>query len=285
MAVTIADMARSTFLAVALLACFACTPAKRVVQPERDQVAFFERPVALAAARKSGIPVPVIVALKSDPWAMVIGSDSPTFAMYEDGTVIRRSGDGYISSHLTRSEQVDLLNLLKPTSLRRWYGRLIALPGVTDQPEQDLLFYAGGLPIFVSVYGSLDTAAVRSVIPQEVIDAYDGLKAFKAPGRPWLPEYIEVMISPYEKAPDGSIKWPADFPGLKDARTIGRGDDQMSIFVPSSRYDELRAFLKHQNEHGAVEIGGRNWSPSLRLPFPQEQLWMAPNPESKKPIR
>lgn len=251
------------------------------MQPERDQVAFFERPIALAAARKSGVPLPVIVALKSDPWAMVIGSDSPTFAMYEDGTVIRRSGDGYMSSHLTRPQQIDLLNRLKLDNLRRWYGGLNALPGVTDQPEQNLLFYTSEQPIFVSVYGSLDTENVRSVVPQEIIDAYDGLKTFKAPGRPWLPDYIEVMISPYENAPDASIKWPADFPGLNDAKTTRRGDDQISIFVPSSRFNELRAFLKHQNERGAVEIGGRKWSPYLRLPFPQEQLWMAPNPEAK----
>ena len=90
------------------------------------------------------------------------------------------------------------------------------------------------------------------------------------------------MISPYNNAPEASIKWPADFPGLNDTKTIKRSDDQMSIFVPSSRYDELRSFLKHQNERGAVEIGGSKWSPILRLPFPQEQLWMAPNPESRK---
>jgi hypothetical protein len=275
-----ADMRRGTCVAIALLACAACTPAKEIVQPERDQVAFFERPVALTAARNSSVPAPLIVLIESDPWAMVLGSDSPSFAMYEDGTVIRRIGDGFTKGHLTPAQQSAFIEALKPTALRRWYGRSLAL-FVTDQPDQDLLFYTEKEPLFVSVYGSLDTADVRAVVAPEIVDAYDKIKGFKATGEPWLPDFIEVMISPYEYAPDASIKWPADFPSLDDPNTIRRGDDQMSLFVPSARYDQLRTFLKGRKERGAVEIGGKKWSAHLRFPFPQEQLWMSPNRELK----
>ena len=33
-------------------------------------------------------PTPLIVLIERDPWLMVIGSDSPSFALYDDGTLI-----------------------------------------------------------------------------------------------------------------------------------------------------------------------------------------------------
>ena len=150
----------------------------------------------------------------------------------------------------------------------------------TDQPSQDLLIYQGKEPVFISVYGSLKDSAVRSKLPNEVVAAYDTLKGFHHPrSRSWLPENVEVMLWPYEYAPDPSIKWPKEWPGLNDPRTIRRGDDSFSVYLPSTSLAQLRAFLKRRSDKGAVEIDGRKWSASIRFPFPQEQLWMAPHPE------
>src|SRR5947207_391514 len=37
---------------------------------------------------------PVLVLVETDPWAMVLGSDSPRFALYENGLAIYRTQDG-----------------------------------------------------------------------------------------------------------------------------------------------------------------------------------------------
>ncbi|WP_293701209.1 MULTISPECIES: hypothetical protein [unclassified Sphingopyxis] len=265
-----------------LVSCSGAEPPNvepREILPQPDQVAFFERPRTLAAARQSDQPGPLVVLLETDPWASVMGSDSPTFALYEDGTVIQKSTNGFVTTRLDKPEIDQLLDRLDLPSLSRSYGRFDAADA-TDQPEQNLLIYRTARPIFVSVYGSLEDKAVRAQVPLEVNHAYDVLAQFKHPkGREWLPENIEVMIWPYEHAPEPSLNWPEKWPGLNDAKTVRRGGDSFSIFMPSTKLADLRAFFERRNERGAFEIDGQKWSASIRFPFPHEKLWMAPRPE------
>ena len=81
------------------------------------------------------------------------------------------------------------------------------------------------------------------------------------------------MIWPYEYAPEASIVWPKNWPGLHDVSTVKRGDSY-SIFVPSADYAAVRHFLDTEKEKGAVEIGGKKWAVSIRMPFPGERSWM-----------
>lgn len=265
------------------LLCLGCSPTKEAspqARPQRDQMRFFERPAALAAVRASGEPVPVLVLIKQDAWLDVLGSDSPMFALYEDGTVIWRKGDGFRTTRLNQSAMERLLAELNPDALRPLYGRYDALQ-VTDQPEEDLLLYRGERPTFISVYGSLDSSAVRGSTPTAIVSAYDKLKQFNPPqSTDWLPDSIEVMVWPYAYAPEPSIKWPKDLPDLNDPHTLKRGDS-FSIYIRSSKLQEVRAFLAHRSEKAAIEIDGKKWMVGIRFPFPTERLWMAPNPEIK----
>ncbi len=273
---------------LALLCLVGCSPSsgapggeQKMVVPEAGQVAFFERPLTLAAARQSSVPGPLVVLLESDPWAEVIGSDSPRFALYVDGTVIQKTANGFSTVRLTGEELDRFLDRLDLEALAPSHGRF-EVENATDQPEQDLLVYRTAKPVFVSVYGSLEDRDVRAKIPREIAAAYDMLTKFRHPGsRTWLPENIEVMIWPYDHAPEPSVRWPREWPGLSDPQTIRRGEDSFSLFMPSSKLAELRGFLKRRNEKGAVEIDGKKWAASIRFPFPHEKLWMAPNPEPK----
>lgn len=83
------------------------------------------------------------------------------------------------------------------------------------------------------------------------------------------------MIWPYEYAPDRSIDWPADWPGLTSEHSVRRGN-AYSIFVPAADLERLIAFLGTRRERGAVQIGGRKWAASIRLPIPMERMWMQP---------
>lgn len=257
-----------------------CTPAEPTkVQPQPDQVLFFERPQTLAAARKANSPSPVLVLLENNPWAMVLGADSPTFALYEDGTIIQRTPTGFMTARLTAKELEKLLAGLHLEAMPPLYGRYHAAES-TDQPKQDLLIYWGKRPVFISVYGSLKDPEVRSKIPTEIVAIYDKLSGFgHSPSEEWLPDNIEVMIWPYEHAPDPSIKWPDGWPSLSDPKTVRRGEDSFSIYIPSTKLNETLAFLESGTKKGAVEIDGKKWSASVRFPFPHEELWMAPHPE------
>lgn len=110
------------------------------LKADRRQVAFFDRPVAIAAARASSKPYPLIVMLKSDPWLMVIRSDSPAFALYSDGTAIFRTRTGFESTKLDQTQQADLLRAFENPELATLAGGYDAADA-TDQPDNRLLVY------------------------------------------------------------------------------------------------------------------------------------------------
>jgi len=221
-----------------------------------------------------------VVYIESDPWLSVIGSDSPSFALYDDGLTIFRDEDGFRSIRLNVEELRTLRASLSDAhdpNLAGWYEAA----GATDQPENTLLLYRDE-PVFLSVYGSLEDPEVRLRLPARVHDAMLYVRSFRHDGSAdWLPEQVEVMIWPYENAPEASIAWKTEWPGLSDPSTVRRGDSY-SLYLPSSELDELRAFLASGNSRGAILIDGRKWAASFRIPFPAEELWMAPNPEAGK---
>jgi hypothetical protein len=80
------------------------------------------------------------------------------------------------------------------------------------------------------------------------------------------------MIWGYEYAPDKSIYWPKNWPGLKSPNTLRRGDSY-SIFLPGKEIPKLVDLLAKQKEKGAVEIDGKKWAVSIRYTFPSEPVW------------
>lgn len=191
---------RAILMLILFSGCTGCSPSERTdakseaAQPQPKGVLFYERPVMLAEVRKSNQPSPLVILLERDPWAMVIGSDSPTFALYDDGTVIQRTATGFTSTRLSEVEAKQLLERLNLRALSRSYGGFQATH-VTDQPDQDLLIYRGEKPVFVSVDGSLKDSGIRAKMPGEVVGAYDALSTFRSTrSRTWLPENVEVMI-------------------------------------------------------------------------------------------
>lgn len=267
-------------LAAALLLSVSCTyptvpENAALVKANKQQVAFFDRPVAIAAAQASGTPYPVIVMLSANPWLPVVGSDSPTFALYSDGTAIFQTKDGFRSIQLSRDEQDEMIRVFENPDL-------VALAGgyevseSTDQPNNSLLFYGSKTPLYISVYGDLHDEEVRAKLPQTVIAAFDRLRDFQPPNaQAWLPSEVEVMAWPYEYAPDRSIIWPERWPDLTADTTRKRGDSY-SIFVASTELPALEKFLASRSQRGAIEISGKKLAASIRLPFPHESLWMAP---------
>lgn len=247
------------------------------VIPVADDVRFFERPALLSALQATNLPMPEAVLLESDPWNRVLGSGSPHFALYEDGYVIYLADGGYRSVQLNPDELRSFrksLSAAQNPGLSGGYRVALA----TDQPDNALLLYRDR-PIYLSVYGSLDDREVMSRLPRPVREAFKMLRSFRhEKSEPWMPEKIEVMIWPYEYAPEPSIRWKKNWAGLSDPETVRRGDSY-SLFLPSTELPTLNAFLAKRNPRGAVEIDGRKWAVSIRIPFPQERLWMAPNPE------
>ncbi|RZM37116.1 MAG: hypothetical protein EOP67_02930 [Sphingomonas sp.] len=206
---------------------------------------------------------------------MVIGSDSPTFALYSDGMAIFQTRSGFRSVKLDRARMGDLVRTFDDPALATLSGDYRAATA-SDQPDNALLIYGSTPPAYITVYGSLKHVSVRSKLPSQVLKAYDRLRGFSAPdSTPWLPEAVEVMLTPYQNARAPSIAWPRRWPDLNDPTTRQRGDSY-STFVPSTELPALQAFLAGGQTKSAIEIDGRKWAAHIRLPFPHEDLWMAP---------
>jgi hypothetical protein len=206
---------------------------------------------------------------------MVVGSDSPAFALYSDGTAIFRTKTGLKSTKLTQTEKAALVQAFDNPDLAAFAGGYDAADA-TDQPDNRLLVYGKKVPFYISVYGSLEDKSIRARLPPAIIIAFDRLRNFQeADAQAWLPDNVEVMIWPYEYAPDKSIVWPNRWPHLNDGATRKRGDSY-SIFIASTQLSALNEFLASRKEKGAIEIDGKKWAASVRLPFPHESLWMAP---------
>ena len=233
--------------------------------------------------------IPLFVLIEYNPWQMVIGSDSPTFALYNNGLVIFQKGreeKKYHSTILKPSYKNDLAHRLIPDTISD-YNNYYELSQWTDQPTN--LFYFKGYKI--KVYGDLrnpmddeddffsdETDSENNIgdaFPEKLLDIFDISTSYDHPdAEKWLPHHIELMCWPYSNAPDKSIMWPKGWPDLEDKHTTNRGKGSYSIFLPSHFYQELIAFLGTSKQKGAVKINNEKMAVSIRFPFPGEEIWM-----------
>jgi hypothetical protein len=230
----------------------------------------------------------MLVFIQSDPWKMVIGSDTPRVAIYDTGEVIFlktvKGAAVYHRKVLDKEAMASVRAQLAPVialqNLKPHYSISIG----TDQPVA--MFYArdGQHTAVASVYGlrsggstTPDSEITRGrgldAPPPELLRLHAWLCSVDFPdSEEWKPQYVEVMLWDYSYAPDPPIQWPAEWPGLESGRAVKRGKDY-SIFLDGSLVPQLRQFLSSRKPKGAVELGKRKWAVSYRYTFPSEPEW------------
>jgi len=236
-------------------------------------------------------PKPIAVLIQTDPWLMVIGSDTPMVTIYDDGQVVywKREKDKkpalltkQLSAKALAKVRKNLSTFGDYSKLKRYYN---LAPHVTDLPETKIYLSLGQTNLVTGVYGLMVSGTQLPAYssfggkekPDELPKAIKDLHAYLtsldfADAKPWEPPYVEVMIWGYDYAPDESIHWPKDWPGLESPSTLKRRD-AYSIFLPGKEIPKLLEFLKTRKEKGAVEIGGKKWAISIRYAFPSEPVW------------
>lgn len=153
----------------------ACIGISSDLAPHPDDVRFYERPRALAAAKNSRTPMPVVVLLGYQP-----DLASPTFVLYDDGTVIKATKSGYITDKLTPDARDQFVKRLNIRAMRGFYGGL-RVATASDQHSEDLLFYVGAKPVFISIYGWLEDPLVRANVPTPIVAAYATIENLRLP--------------------------------------------------------------------------------------------------------
>jgi hypothetical protein len=221
----------------------------------------------------------VVLLYEHNPWAMVLGSDSPTFAMYDDGLVIfaRTNGEGraeYASVTLSDKERTAFLNAL-PVERFNELQPDYELDLKTDQPTTVLSVGDRTGLKSVRVYGNLQRP-LRENDPRAFFEIYQKLKAFAdARAARWMPEKVELMIWPYESASE-PLPWPKNWPDTAHPTTKQRGTSKdsinFSIYLTPTQYESLRKQVERKSVD-ALLINKRKWAFSFRFPFPNEESW------------
>ena len=247
-------------------------------------------------------PAPILAVREMDPWRMVIGSDSANFAIYDDGSVIYQAAKPTAERPFSRRKIDDPVKASKtilgfdPAKV----GAAYQLSSATDQISTTIWTPGKKIEIYgdwrkpLTFGGRDDDPDMKAIaererkmwkaLPMEVRAFLTRIeKEREKEGDPWLPESIEVMLWPYEYAPDASTIWPAEWPDLKSETTHKRDEDSYSVFsrgesysvfLPSESYPELRKFISTCKEKGAVLINEKKMAISYRFPFPKEASWM-----------
>lgn len=235
----------------------------------------------LCCLNEPQIRQPYIILIEYNPWIMIIGSDSPTFALYNDGlTIFYDQNKGYQSVVLSKEElrnfKVDP-NLFK---LKDYYE----LFNGTDLPTTSIYVWNNGKRKSIEVCGlspsnknklPAEIEYTQSKVPREFLNLYHKLVIFKHnKSKKWLPEKIEVLVWPSEDSLEKPYLWPKNWPNLKTPGTRKRHDNLYSIYLDSCNYSHLISISKELKENQAILMNGHKWSISYRFPFPKEELWM-----------
>jgi hypothetical protein len=229
-------------------------------------------------------PQPVVVMLQENPWASVMGAETPRIAIYENGTVIyTRSAkqETYFTAEMNFNALSDVMDHVKPVVDLKGLKPTYSLPDGSNQGATLFYLRVDNKVVVTSVYGlhpedDRDGFRVRTLgkLPDELRELYHYLLTVEfTESRPWHSVYEEAMIWPFDGTPDKVLTWPKPWPGLDSDRTIKRKNGGFSIFLDGSQRDELKTFLSGEKEKDAVEISGREWTAASRSVFPSEPVW------------
>ena len=222
---------------------------------------------------------PLVVLREDEPWSLgSVASQSPVFALYDDGLVIylerpSQRAPQYASVTLSEGERSRLLASLPPEldDLDRSYS-------LFDMPHQSanmLHLWRQGRRKTVYVYGDVrHDPERRKMCPRTFLAAYDALRSFKHPrAETWFPKRLVLHFSEQTLMKPARQPWNAGWPDLShpDTQRVSNG---WVLHLNFKHLDELAAMWEYAvNSHAAVEISGRQGYVTYAFPFPRREAW------------
>lgn len=217
---------------------------------------------------------PIIVLIESNPWLMVIGSDVPTFALYENGQIIyRKVVDNRYKYFEVKNDKEKTQAIIKSfgiTGSLMVQADYVEASSWTDQPKNIMLLDFDTFRQIV-VYGNLQNIEneARSKTPQDFLTVYDNIRNFEdQSAMEWFPDTIEVMATRYSHSPDIPLQWNSSWSDISSSSTVQRNEDLYSIYLNKKYFNDFLKLLDSVKEKQAVEINGKKYSLTYRLPFP-----------------
>lgn len=218
-------------------------------------------------------PRPLVMLTEYNPWRMVIGSDTPTFVLYDTQLLIyvRETADGYEQVSVTLDdEEFDALLASFDSSDFYTLDDNYAVSSWTDQANNVICVQdEDSAQKCVSVYGDLhhpmDGDELENA-PDAFLSLYDELISYEHPDvERWHPEMFEVILWEYDNG--SPVDVPDYFPHL-DSETVIQRDSVYSVYL---RFDHYSDFLGTVRNSNAVRVDGQTWAYGIRFLYPHEE--------------
>ncbi|EMR03420.1 hypothetical protein [Cesiribacter andamanensis] len=217
---------------------------------------------------------PLLVLTELDPGLRVPGSDVPSFALYDSGHIIyRQQQKGGVRYYQTQLAQEQLQELIGSLGISNELLELPQPPSPVSRRRplrQTELYINLDTTVVKQVSGNLrQDERARKAAPPAFLRVYDKLVAYAdEQALEWVPEKIEVLFTDALKPPRKTLKWPAHWPTLKSPDTIWRSEKLYSVYLDKAHYAEFLELMQQLDDSQAVEVNGKTFTVSYRLPFP-----------------
>jgi len=224
-----------------------------------------------AAAIEEPDDVPLVATWRWEPWAAVIGGDTPMFVLYESGRVIwmpwpEADGGGRREATLTPDAAIALRDELLDLGMDR-APRHFGCCNCTDQNTLEIMVRADDGWRISSGYAVRRTDQQRT--PRAFRRPYERILGFtRQDSVAWSPAQIELLVWGYGHA-RGSVPWPSGVPEpSEDPWASGRS--MYSERIDAEHRATLDAALKARPTTSAFALGDALVSVSYRLPLDGE---------------
>jgi hypothetical protein len=209
---------------------------------------------------------PLVMLEERNPWLTVVGSDEPLLVVYDDGLVLHQRDGSMIEAHVPPAEVAALAHDLVAAGFDALASRYDCSQG-TDQPTTTMLVRDGTRWKSTAARGVARSHPAAMPPPSAFVSAYEKTMAYEPPGKPWVPEEIEIMLWPsYATSAD---PWPAGVPAPPKGIAAPAGGIY-AHYVAGKHEAAMRAFLAGPPRRTDVALDDHVWSIGIRRCLPAE---------------
>ncbi len=223
---------------------------------------------------------PLLAMWERDPWLMVLGSEVPSFVLYEDGLVVFRRDDARETRYLVAEIGAPRARSIVDRVLARGFERLplgSSLVDGTDQPSVDIVVRAadgGWLGSWVHGLGRdglrSSGCALSAMAPAPFLATHRELLRFRDPSeRPWEPDRVEVLLWEFASPRTDQLEWPADVPRPPSPLVAPEGRPYRHA-VEGRHEARLLALQRSLGNARAIRLDGRRWTVNVRRLVPAD---------------
>lgn len=224
--------------------------------------------------------LPILVLYEANHWTFYPHSESPVFALYDDGTIIfstkKESGFNlsYAYEVLDSSsflKLIDDLNYSEVLSKEEYNNTLVKY---TSQPQNYFYYFEGNTRYTYYYYGSLrKDKKSRKKASRKVIELFDKLAYYQSDSaKEWRPELYELMVQTRDG--DEGVVWNDGLPDFNSSTTVMRDSSFYSLYLLPDEFKIYEKLNEKKSKDASFVINGKECFIIVRYPFPKESYWM-----------